>query len=396
MKKIFNLLTIVAITLTVSACGGKINEQEQTYSQEIYENTETGQTLKIVKSDAQDISVNPKQARVGLLLPLSGTNSHLGKNLLDSTQMAVYDLNATNIHLVPIDTNMPEKAVASKIATEKLDVLVGPLFAEDTKKIYPIAKQNNLCMISFSNDNALAGQDCLFLIGVMPDESVKRVINYSTSQGIENIYAVLPKSKYGTVIEKDLANLNPQDNAKVQIIARYTNSSNVAEVSQAASNIENFAKGNAAVFIPESGSILKAIDQKLVAKQNSLSKYRLLGTGLWDNEKVGDSNIVEGAIFASPPKKLREAFEKRFATHYGYKPTKLATLSYDAVALITALKSNGRAIDKTNLLNPYGFKGLTGLFRFTESGLNERSLSIYTIKKGNIVELESAPISFKS
>ena len=44
-----------------------------------------------------------KEIKIALLLPLSGKQENLGKQLFDAAQLALYDLDNTKIHLVLVD-----------------------------------------------------------------------------------------------------------------------------------------------------------------------------------------------------------------------------------------------------------------------------------------------------
>lgn len=395
MKKLFTLLSAAAVTLTVSACASKVNVNEGA-EQEYYQNTHSGSSLKIRRSHAENETSNKKQMKVAMLLPLSGKNANIGKQLLDASQLAAYDLQADNVNIIPINTETTTDAISKKLDAEQPDIVVGPLYAADTQKLYPLAEQRGICMISFSNDDKLTNNNCLFLLGVMPDESVKRAAQYSFNNGVEDIYAVLPDSKYGSVVETRLAEFNTEEQSKTKVLGKYSTQNFAKDSSQASVNILSFVKGNSALMIPESGKIINTIENHLKSKNTTLANYRLIGTGLWDNETIAQNKALEGAIFASPPKAMRESYEKRFFTQYGYNPSKLTTLSYDSLALVKALSGNGKStITREKLLNPYGFKGVTGLFRFTNNGLNERALSIFSIKGGKVVEVEPAQNSFQ-
>ena len=58
-----------------------------------------------------------------------------------------------------------------------------------------------------------------------------------------------------------------------------------------------------------------------------------------------------------------------------------ATLAYDAVALVAALvKTQGaRGLTNETLLNPSGFAGIDGVFRFRPDGTNQRGLAVLRV-----------------
>ena len=85
---------------------------------------------------------------------------------------------------------------------------------------------------------------------------------------------------------------------------------------------------------------------------------------------------MQNAWFAAPENGGFNAFAGRYRAKYNTDPTRIATLSYDAVSLAAALaRSQGSQRYSENvLLNRSGFTGADGVFRFRSDGLNDRGL----------------------
>ena len=64
---------------------------------------------------------------------------------------------------------------------------------------------------------------------------------------------------------------------------------------------------------------------------------------------------------------------------------KIASLAYDAVSLINSLAKDGE-IDRKDLLNPNGWTGINGIFRFKSNGSSERNMDIKEIVGGSITK----------
>ncbi len=388
------ILSAVAI-IAVSSCA-MVNKQKKL--EEVYQNTKTGDTLKI----AQDLRANSErtggEARVALLLPLSGENAVLGRHLLDATQLAIYDLKADNIHLVPIDTAAGIEFAKQRLESEQPDLILGPLYAADAKVIYNHAKNNNVCMISFSNDPELAGNDCLFLLGIMPEESVKRIIKYAQAKELPDINSVLPKTKYGNTVETSLASMNKKTASPVKIIGRYNPNQLKEDAKQVTANITQYAQAETTLIIPEGGNTLREFISNMRGAKGG-KKVKYLGSGLWEDDRIQDVPELNGSWFASAPRTDRIAFEKRFEENFKYKPSRLSSLAYDGIALITSLTRDGfnkESFDKKAILNPSGFRGVTGIFRFKENGTNQRAMAVYEVRSDGFLEIDPAPLSFAS
>ena len=90
------------------------------------------------------------------------------------------------------------------------------------------------------------------------------------------------------------------------------------------------------------------------------------------------------------------SFANRYRAKYNTDPTRIATLSYDAVSLAAALaRSQGaQRYSDTVLLNKSGFNGADGVFRFRTDGLNDRGLSVLQINGGKATTVSPAPRTF--
>ena len=79
---------------------------------------------------------------------------------------------------------------------------------------------------------------------------------------------------------------------------------------------------------------------------------------------------LQGAWFAAPENAGFNAFADRYRAKFNSDPTRLATLSYDAVSLVAALartQGSQRYTEKV-LTNASGFNGADGVFRFRADG----------------------------
>lgn len=395
MYRFCKYILSAAAIIAVSSCTMVTREKKV---EEVYQNTKTGDTLKLVKDLRVRGERNSGEARVALLLPLSGDNAVLGRHLLDATQLAIYDLKADNIHLVPIDTASGIEFTKQKLDSEQPDLILGPLYAADAKEIYSYASNNNICMISFSNDKELAGNECLFLLGMMPEESVKRITKYAQAKTLPDINSVLPKSKYGNTIETSLASLNKNAQSPVKVIGRYDPSNIKEDVKQVTANISHYAQAETTLIVPEGGNTLREFVTNMRGAKGG-KKVKYLGSGLWEDDKLQDIPELNGSWFASSPRSDRIAFEKRFEENFNYKPSRLSSLAYDGIALVASLAQNGldrTTFDKNSITNPAGFKGVTGIFRFNKNGTNQRAMAVYEVRNDGFLEIDPAPQSFAS
>ena len=86
-------------------------------------------------------------------------------------------------------------------------------------------------------------------------------------------------------------------------------------------------------------------------------------------------------------------FAERYRSRFGTDPTRVATLSYDAVSLAAALArtQGSQRFSEEVLTSPSGFSGADGVFRFRADGTNDRSLVVQEIRNGSAVTVSPAP-----
>ncbi len=82
-------------------------------------------------------------------------------------------------------------------------------------------------------------------------------------------------------------------------------------------------------------------------------------------------------------------FNKRSLTVY-------AAEGYDSIAVAAGIVRGKGAVALTPeaLMTKTGFRGVTGLFRFTPSGMAERKIGLYKIEGGRLVAIEPKAVSF--
>ena len=121
-----------------------------------------------------------------------------------------------------------------------------------------------------------------------------------------------------------------------------------------------------------------------------------------DNTGLAGEAGLSGAWFAAPSPNLRRDFERKYSNVYGRKPPRLATLAYDATALSAVLAQRGLQnqgrpeFDRNALMNPNGFFGIDGIFRFRPDGTAERGLAILEFNRGRIQVIDEAPTTFEA
>ncbi len=331
-----------------------------------------------------------KKYKIAAIVPLSGEHASMGKNMLGAMKLALLDLKTNDFDIVPIDSELEESKLRLQLTESKLNAIIGPVFAKDARKIMPILTSGDTCVISFSNDRDLSSPACLVLLGFMPEESISKVVGFAAHKNYQ-INALLPDNKYGLILARRLLIMSNHKQIDLGEILFYKDSSktdpNIANLFARLNSSEHTS--NKALLIPENAIMPQVIPHL------SGSKIKVLGSSQFEDEKLLKAPELQGSWFASAPRKYRERFEKKFTANFDTIPLKISSLAYDAIAFSYAVISSANGGFKhDSLMNPAGFYGITGAFRFMPDGSNQRQLSVFEINAGKYSEIEPAKIDF--
>ena len=336
--------------------------------------------------------------RVGMILPFTSSTPatrNLAAGMLKAAELALFDGGNRNILLITADegaTPDTAAAAASKLLSQGAEIIVGPLFGPSVSAVAPIARDRGVPVLAFSTERGVAGNG-VYLLSFLPQSEVRRVVSYAVSQGHHNFAAMVPETAYGDVITGAYTDAVKGAGAVSVDIERFTpNTTSITAPSTAV------AKGGAdAVMIAQGGGVLRAIGPTLVFNGLDPGKVKLLGTGLWDDPNVIKEQSLTGGWFAAPEPNADDAFNDKFHAVYGANPPQLASLAYDAVSLV-ALLSGGTPYHRFTtqaLMDPNGFAGVNGIFRFNADGTSERGLAVLEVQPDGFHVVSPSPKTFQ-
>ena len=373
--------------------------------------------------------------RIALLLPLSGPAGDVGTALRDAASLALFDAYDPRLELLPFDTaGTPEGARAAAMAAREAGVrmAIGPLFADSIAAAAAPLRAAGIPLIGFSNDRRVAAAG-VYLMGFMPDQEVRRIVGYAARRGHRQFAALIPLSAYGDRLMQSFGPAVQRSGAEVVAIARFAPDPDrlAAPIKQLAHYDERRAAYEAEVAAlkalgddlsleilielesretlegPGFDAILVAAGDPLIRTLAPLLPYyeidpetvQFLGTGLWDDPGLAREPPLRGAWFPAPDPDRPRAFLARFERSFGHPAPRIATLAYDAMALVATLARNPVKEERFTpaaLTDPAGFYGLDGAFRFRPDGIAERRLAVLGFARGGFRIMDPAPSGFES
>ena len=333
-------------------------------------------------------------------MPLTGSNAELGKAMLEAAQLALFTTASEGLTLIPRDTAGPDGAAgaAKSALSEGAKLIIGPLLAAEVEAVKPIAQGAKVNVIAFSTATQLAGGN-LFLLGFLPRQEVLREVAFARERGLSRFAALAPNTQYGKVMTDALREAATASGGTVVKIEQLNpnGSDATAAIKRLMAGGVSSGGGFDALLLPEGGTQLKEIARQLRAAGLDPAQVHLLGSGLWDDPSIGGEAALDGGWFAASPPETRREFDSRFQKTYGHPAPRLASLAFDAAALAAALARNGgpEPYSQEAILNPNGFSGVDGLFRFTPQGLVQRGLAVLQVEPGGNQVVSPAPVNFQ-
>jgi branched-chain amino acid transport system substrate-binding protein len=337
--------------------------------------------------------------RVGIILPFSssvaGTRA-LAASMLKAAEMAMFDSGNHDILLMTADEGNGGAAAANaanQLLAQGAEVIVGPLFGPSVAAVAPIARDRAVPVLAFSTEKSVAGNGA-YLLSFLPQGEVRRVVSYAAANGHHQFAAMLPDSAYGEVTGSAFNDAVSASHGSVVDVEHFAaNAGDVAAPSDAV-----VKSGADAVLIAQGGVMLRNLAPTLSFHGASRDKVKLLGTGLWaDDASLEKESSLEGSWYAAPAPNADEQFVTKYRAAFGTAPASLASLAYDAVSLV-ALLSPGtpyHRFTQAALLDPNGFAGVNGIFRFRADGTSERGLAVMEITPTGPVVVSPAPTTFQ-
>jgi ABC-type branched-subunit amino acid transport system substrate-binding protein len=330
------------------------------------------------------------QNMVAVIVPLTGGDGPVGTSISNAAKLALADTGEKSIKITVYDSTIPGGAAAAtqQAIADGNRLIMGPLLAEDVRAAAPVARKAGVPVIAFSNDEGVAGNG-VYIMGFTPDQSISRVVSYARSKGAARFAALVPTGLYGQRAAQALIGAVRKSGGAVSVIQSYDRSK--ASLGVAARRLN--ARGDVdAILIGDNG--------RIAAMAAPLLKVgpRKLGTELWATDRtLGKTTALRGAWYAAAPDTQFNRLVTRYRARYGKTPYRLASLGYDAVLLAVRSARNwplGRAFPAKSLVDPDGFGGVDGAFRFSRDGVADRLLEVRQVTAAGTTTISPAAPKF--
>ncbi|MBS7810363.1 penicillin-binding protein activator [Roseococcus pinisoli] len=322
--------------------------------------------------------------RVGVLLPLTGSNAPLGQTMLNAAQLALFDQGDRRIEMLPRDTRSTPTGAAEAARNVLADgavSLAGPLTLTETAAVVNAARGSQAPVFAFTSDEGQASAR-VWVLGTTPSQQVRRIVSAASEGGARRFALMAADDAFGRRLAASLREAMQQIGAPPPTVVLTP-----ARADQAAAAQQIAAAQPEAVLIGHGGAAARAAGAALGAAFPG-GLPRILGTALWaGDEAIGNEPALVNAWFPAPDPEARRRFDEQYRQAFGDRPSRLAGVAYDALALAARSARDGGP--------PVGtaFMGADGPVRLLEGGALARGLAIFAVRPGAEAQLiQPAPV----
>lgn len=339
--------------------------------------------------------------RVALLVPYGsarGTDAEVARSLENAARLAAADLGAGAVSITVYPTQGTPAgagAAAQRAVADGAQVILGPLYAENTAAAGVAAAGSGVPVLSFSNNTTVAGGN-VWVLGSTFENTARRVLGFAATQGRNRVLVTHASDASGQLANRAVVSSARGTRAQITGSVPYALSQQgiaaavptIAERARATDSNAIFLTGNTAGDLP-------VISQLLSEAGIGGEAFRYLGLSRWDIPvEALQLPGLQGGYFALPAPGPSAQFQARYAAAYGNAPHPLAGLAYDGVAAIGAVAKRGGTVGRNTLTARAGFAGTGGVFRLRADGTNDRALAIAQVVNRQLQVISPAPNSF--
>ncbi len=367
-----------------------------------------------------------RAATIGVMLPLSGSYARYGEEALRGIRMALADVGSdAYITLRVEDTAGSAKgAVAAykRLAEESVNMMIGPLLSETTEALVPYLKPG-LPVVSLTGHIDLAQQSgSLFVHTISPLAQVQLMADYAWQHGAQRVAVISDAS--ADQVEADMFTKYFESFGGEVVHALQLDSTildqreRLRELRYETDDEELLAEldDELHIMLPKMEMELKlpigfdAVYLALNGKQVSLLAGQLAYAGIRDIPIYGSGRWQDGHLMDDRGRYLYRArfplaaisptfqdtddsaFRRfRFAHREAWgsdQITDLMTLAYDTVRIAVVMSSRlGLSTSRLTheLHHMGGFPAMTGHVQFDGSGVGQKQLDIFRIRRGKVI-----------
>ena len=357
-----------------------------------------------------------EKIKIGLMVPLTGSNKELGQSIIKAVRLAVRDINNNSIEIIPKDTaSKPNKALKSAFELKQMGVkvVIGPIFYESISYLDEI---KDITFLSLTNQTLDLPKNVISA-GINSTSQFNTIKKFIETNNIRRTIFLTPIQNYEFEIKKGIKD------SMIKIFKNYDYSTEPTKLTKQIEEITNYRirkqnledeilrlkksnKSNKdkkikkleqrytlgglnfdAVVISDFDESLKSVSTSLLYTDVSPKNKYFITLNQWFDKSLLNEIDIQPLYYPSINKNNFENYKNKFFSEFNEYPSHLALLSYDLVGLVyyLSLKTNLSNLNKL-FKKKNSFKGKIGIFDIKNNKINHR-LNFYKIEDKKIIEI---------
>ncbi len=357
-----------------------------------------------------------EKVNVGLIVPLTGEYSYIGKSILKSTRMALNKIDDNRIVVIPKDTKanpIDTLRVSKELSMMGVNIIIGPVFNESNKYLDEL---KNITFLSFTNKIRNNPKNVISA-GVNAISQISTIKKYLSDNNLNNTIFLVPEIEYRREIEyaikksnlilkekfiysKDPTLLTKQIEDLTRYQQRKQNLENEIKRIESSNAINKKKKIDKlkkqdtlgfinfdSVIIADFSESLKSVATSLLYTDVSSERIKYITLNQWFDESLLKETSLHPMYFPSINKNNFEIYKKEYFQNFKTYPNQISFLSYDLIGLVYYLLANNQfKSDEDLFLKKNKFKGKIGIFEIDRKTITHQ-LNFYSIEENNFKKI---------
>ncbi len=357
-----------------------------------------------------------EKIKIGLLVPMTGSNKNLGQSIIKAVKLAVKDIDSDLIEIIPKDTaTKPNQTLKSAFELKEMGVriIIGPIFHES---LTYLNEMKDLTFLSFTNKTLDLPKNVISA-GINSTSQLNTIKKFLKLNNIERTIFLIPIEDYEFEIKKGIKD------SKIKVFKKYVYDTEPTKLTKQIEEITKYKirkqnlkdeiyrikKSNEqnkerkikklekrytlgglnfdAVVIADFDENLKSVSTSLLYTDVLPKNKYFITLNQWFDESLLNETNIQPIYYPSINKNNFENYKKKFFNEFNEYPTHLSLLSYDLVGLVyyLSLKTNLSQLNKL-FKKKNSFKGKIGIFDIKNNKINHR-LNFYKIENNKIIKI---------
>ena len=363
-----------------------------------------------------NLATASEKLKIGLLVPMTGSNKDLGQSIIKAVRLAIKDINNDLIEVIPKDTaSIPNKTLQSALELKEMGikVVVGPIFHKNLKYLDEVM---DVTFLSLTNKTIDLPKNVISA-GINSTSQLNTIKKFIKQNNLKKTIFLSPIQDYEFEIKKGIKN------SKIKIFKNYDYSTEPTKLTKQIEEITNYKirKQNLedeilrikssnqtnkekiikkleqrytlgglnfdSIIIADFDESLKSVTTSLLYTDVSPKQKYFITLNQWFDKSLLNEIDIQPLYFPSINRNNFENYKQKFFQEFKEYPSHLSLLSYDLVGLVYYLSLKNNFSDTNKLFKvKNSFKGKIGIFDIKNNKINHR-LNFYKIEDKNFIKI---------